>query len=582
MHLTLSDLAELSLLTLAYWLLDLAIRRDAWASLFAGPPRDWISRIAWCFPLCALAWFWHWSDVPEFFSLRLLSLIIAGGLCWKATTKDIDPVFAKPHWGSRITLPLLVAGIWFSPAFVLAAVYLLTHPFRLWEHHSTFPMRVLLAVGSYLVCAGLAPFAMESLFVDSATLFFFVVTIQVSHYLITALAKGWLGPRPYSWVTDNRLHHLAATSYSWGWAKFLPWSVWRRVIAVVRPIEKPMQLAAFSIELFAPLAILHPYVALGFSIAWAGFHLGVFALSGLLFWDWTLANLAIAASIFFLPASVAGHAFGWHSLIACFIFLALFPLRHKLWKPMPLGWWDTPFTQRMHWIAIGESGKRYGVYNNFMCPNERLYGKLHGCFLAPMKGITYHLGEVWKYDLRDAIRSAGPSLERLDKRPRTLRCGAARSKTCGQSHRLPEAFLLGDQCRRAQVGFCRVDCVGSKPPATKCFTGAIWKLFARRRRLSKSNSSTAKSTSTVNRLCGSPTNVSRRSTSTSLVARSTASLSRRPKRSTICCFPLESARSLTCRVLPTASSKGTTESALPTDQPGGEVKTRSRVYGAVD
>ena len=416
MDLSLSDLAELTWLTAAYWLLDLAIRRDGWSKLFGSQARlPVFAQTMWCLPIFALASVWHWSHVPESFSVRLLSIVIAAGLCWKATTKDIDPVFADPCWAERITLPFLVAAIWLSPAFVLAVVYLLTHPFRLWEHHSTFPMRVLLAVAGYLACAGIALCIAPTLFRDSAVFFFFVTTIQISHYLITALAKAWLGPAPSSWVTDNRLHHLVATSYSWGWAKFLPWHVWRRVIGAVKLVEKPMQLAAFSLELFAPIAMVHPYAAIGFSLAWGGFHIGVFALSGLLFWDWTFANIAIAAAIFCLPASVAAHAYGWQSLIACFVFLVVFPLRHKLWKPMPLGWWDTPFTQRMHWIAVGESGTRYGVYNNFMCPNERLYGKLHACFLAPRKGITYHLGEVWKHDLRDAIRDAGPDLEKLQR-----------------------------------------------------------------------------------------------------------------------------------------------------------------------
>lgn len=415
MHLTLSDLAELISLTLVYWVLDVAIRRDGWSRLFSflGGHQQSATQVLWCLPLLALAPFSDWSSIPDPSSVRVLALGIAAGLCWKATTKDIDPVFAQPHWGQRLLLPFIVAGIWLSPACVLAAVYLLTHPFRLWEHHSTFPMRVLLAVAGYLVCAGLASLFEVGLFEDAACLTFFVVTIQISHYLITALAKAWLGPRPYSWVTDNRLHHLTATSYSWGWAKFLPWNVWRRVIGVVRVFEKPMQFAAFSLELFAPLAMLHPLLSIGFSVSWAGFHLGVFALSGLLFWDWTFANLAIAAAVFLLPSSVAMNAFGWQTLIASCLFLVIFPLRHKLWKPMPLGWWDTPLTQRIHWIAVGASGKRYGVYNNFMCPNERLYGKLHACFLAPLKGITYHLGEVWKHELRDAIRDAGADLDKL-------------------------------------------------------------------------------------------------------------------------------------------------------------------------
>jgi hypothetical protein len=171
---------------------------------------------------------------------------------------------------------------------------------------------------------------------------------------------------------------MASSAYSWGRPRFLPWPAWRKAIHALARIEVPLQAAAFILELLSPLAFLNPGSAIGFCLAWAGFHPGVFAVSGLLFWDWILTDLA----------------------------LAVFPLRHKLWKPMPLGWYDSPFTQRIHWRVRGLSGKLYGLYNDFMCPHERLYGKVNGCFLAPCPVITYHLGEVWKPELRDAIRAA--------------------------------------------------------------------------------------------------------------------------------------------------------------------------------
>jgi hypothetical protein len=153
---------------------------------------------------------------------------------------------------------------------------------------------------------------------------------------------------------------------------------------------------------------------MGFCFAWAAFHIGVFALSGLLFWDWILADLALAVFVSLLPPASMGWAFGPGPVFAGLAFMAAFPLRHKLWKPMPLGWYDTPFTQRVHWRVRGVSGKIYGLYNDFMCPHERLYGKVNGCFLAPVPVVTYHLGEVWKPDLRAALAAAGPDLDRLE------------------------------------------------------------------------------------------------------------------------------------------------------------------------
>jgi hypothetical protein len=289
-------------------------------------------------------------------------------------------------------------------------------------------MRLLQALMAHVVLASalipLGPFR------DASALAFFLLSIAVSHYLITALAKCLLGPKWYSWVTENRIHHLAASAYSWGWPRFLPWPAWRKAIHALARIEVPLQAAAFALELLSPLAFLHPNAAIGFCLAWAGFHLGVFAVSGLLFWDWILTDLSLAIFLYALPGTAVAHAsasavpqafgpaapstFGPAALLASLAFMAAFPLRHKLWKPMPLGWYDSPFTQRIHWRVRGISGRLYGLYNDFMCPHERLYGKVNGCFLVPCPVITYHLGEVWKPELRDAIRAAGPDPVRLD------------------------------------------------------------------------------------------------------------------------------------------------------------------------
>ena len=416
MSFSLHDGLELLLLTAGYWLLDLAIHRDGYVHALSrcGVTKRQLSILLLILPVAGLSIFWRWESVPQWEAVRTLGFLISAFLCWKAITKDIDPTVNDDQIIERWQLLTCVIASWFSPAFLLMTTFLLTTPFRLWEHHSTLPMRVLQAVtAGVFLTSGFALSGLE-LFQDTSIVWFFILTIQISHYIITSLAKMWLGPKWYSWVTDNKLHHLAASAYSWGWAKFLPWSTWKRVISVVKILEKPMQLFAFVVEMIAPLALLHPYAGIGFCVGWSAFHLGVFSLSGLLFWDWILTNLCVAVALFVLPNEITSQVFGPVSVLAGLIFMVIFPLRHKLWKPMPLGWWDTPFTQRIHWEAHGESGMVYGVYNNFMCPHERLYGKIHACFLAPVAGFTYHLGEVWKHDLRDAIRDAGPDVERLN------------------------------------------------------------------------------------------------------------------------------------------------------------------------
>ena len=409
-------LMELAILTVGYWLIDVAIHRDKLGQALKRIriTDGHINTITLVGLSIGAGFLWNWSLVPQALHVRTIAAVLTGFLAWKAVTRDVDPVASQPFTLQRLLLGLACTGIVFSPAFLLAGIALLNRPFRMWEHHATFPVRILQATSAWVCLATVSSLLNYPIFSDATTLLFFLVTIQVSHYLITALAKVWLGPKWYSWVTDNKMHHLAASAYSWGWGRFIPWNRWKRFINVLRRIEKPAQLGAFGFELLVPLAFLHPYLAIGFSLCAALFHAGVFAVAGLLFWEWILTNLVIAWTILLLPEPVSSAIFGVDSFVVGTLFMIAFPLRHKLWKPMPLGWWDTPFTQRMHWIAQGASGKQYAVYNDFMCPHERLYGKVHACFMAPLAGFTYHLGEVWKHDLRDAIRNAGPDAERLN------------------------------------------------------------------------------------------------------------------------------------------------------------------------
>ena len=362
--------------------------------------------------------FWSWQLLGDAGEVRWLSAAVAGFLSWNAATRDYDPVAPGPGALARVCLVASAALSAISPAGLLLGAALLSGKFHFWQHHAAFPLRILQALVAWVLVATAAllfygarqPGVPEALL---AGLVLFLTIVLVSHYVITALAKGFLGPRPWSWMLRNRLHYLAASAYSWGWARFVPWPLYRRVIDVVRRGECPLQVLVFSLELLSPLALLDQRLALGFCLAFAGFHVGVCLLSGLLFWDWILTDLALAWFVSRLSPDVAEIAFGSVPCVVGCVVLVVFPLRHRLWTPMPLAWFDSPFTQRVHWVVTGQSGTHYGLYNDFMCPHERVYGKVHGCFAVPHTVLTYHLGQTYKLAVRDALVSAGPNLSKL-------------------------------------------------------------------------------------------------------------------------------------------------------------------------
>lgn len=437
---------SLSLWIAAYAVSDLLLRRGWGGRALAALGLESKRSSAYLCAALALSagWFISWqslvadaADSHWLGPLRWYATLLGAMLAWNASTRDHDPTRGPAQVDLNVLLMLSALLVWVSPVFMVLTVFLLSHTFSFWLHHATFPMRVAQALVSlpiafalHAACStGLGSIGYHSLNPEQfawPALVTFLVILQVSHYFITALAKMFLGPRWHSWVTDNQLHHLAASSYSWGWARFLPWSSWRNVIWGTRKLEKPLQFAAFSLELLSPLALLDQGLAAAFSVGFAAFHLGVFALSGLLFWDWIITDLLLAALLLNWPVAAGSIItgppatdatalanFGWMPLFLGLVVMGLFPLRHKLWKPMPLGWFDTPLAARIHWEAIGKSGKVYELYNNFMCPHERLYGRVNGSFFVPHPVLSYHLGEVWKPEVRKGIVDAGACKDSL-------------------------------------------------------------------------------------------------------------------------------------------------------------------------
>lgn len=410
------SITQLAVLTSGYWLLDVAIRRELLCRLIAPLGRAAGLALA-ALGLLLLTALLRWEHVPQADVVRLLSLGLSLLLTWKVVTMDIDPVSGTSHAGARLLLLGACIGEWWSPAFVLVPLFLLTRPFSQWRHHAILPMRALLITAAFLcvtALGGALPSRARPFVPTAATLLFLLLTLHASHYFSAGLAKLQLGPRWSSWLLENRLHFMAANAYAWGWLRFLPWPLWRRVIKAIAVTEQPLLAATLAIEVLAPLALLSPRAALIACACWSAFNLGVFLMCGLCFWDWVGANLLLALAVLLLPAASLSALFGWQAVVACAAFIALFPLRHRLWDPIPLAWWETPLTGRMHWLAHGASGATYEVYNDFMCPNERLYGTVHALFMAPLPLLTYELGIVWDAAHRDAVCAAGPDRQRLD------------------------------------------------------------------------------------------------------------------------------------------------------------------------
>lgn len=398
--------AEVLALLFVYWLSDLTFRRQGYARLLQhlGASSKFAS-LTLAVLTAVLSLMVPWPAALG--ELAVFGALHASMMAWKSSTDDIDLGLGEAWWTERALLAASGVGAWFSPIWIPLQLHVTAHPFSGWKHHGSLPLRILQLT---FVCAVLGSLGLVSNIAAFLVALFMMIG---SHYVPTAIAKSLLGPHWYSWMLDNRLFHVAASSYRWGWARFIPERYWRWVLFTFRRFNRPMQIAAWVAEAASPLMLLHPNVAIGLCGMLAIFHLAVFASTGILFWEWTVSNLLVVGLVTTTSHEVLDLSFGVLPWVLSILLMIALPLRGKLWDPNPLGWWDTPLTQRVSWRVVGESGKIYGLHNDFMCPHERNYGRVQGCFMIDEIVFTYHLGEVWRVDLRDDIRSLREHPERL-------------------------------------------------------------------------------------------------------------------------------------------------------------------------
>jgi hypothetical protein len=387
----------------AYWIIDSLIRRQRWlrrlpmaASVTRSP------RFVLLFALgAAAAPFTGWTAIEGHGALRPLVLILVAMLTWKHVTQDADVATRERLGFERLMLALLAFAIARWPSFLLPWLYLTLHAFGGYQHHGTLPLRLLnlfaallagLVAPLVLVTGDAAPRVVGDAFL------FVVLVVHASHYVVPAIGKMRLGRRPWSWAVENRLHHVAASAYSWGFARFLAPATATRILRAMKPFDRPLQFATLAIEGGAIVALLAPELLMAEALSLCFMHLSIFLSTGILFWEWIVVNGALIDAVTRLAPEDVALVFGPWSVAAGLALVALLPLRGRLWKPVKLAWWDTPFTQRVHWDVVGRSGRVYGLYNDFMCPHERLFGRVHGYAAVDAPILTYHLGQVYPHD----------------------------------------------------------------------------------------------------------------------------------------------------------------------------------------
>lgn len=371
----------------------------------------------WSIPLSLLlgsviAYPWiHWEGLDATLQLRNFVVFLSGIVTWKAVTEDIDLATGQKLFKERLMMLFSLVGTFFYPGFLFPLFFIGIICLKGWYHHQVMVWRVLEVFLAYLFAVVIVNIIYRLLNspVDQMTLaspFFLFLCMIASHYVGPGIKKMKLGKSWYSWAMDNHLHYLAASAYLWGWQRDQKAENRTKMIFLLKKTERILQFGALGFEFGWLLSGFNSTFTVILCCLGVVFHLLVFISSGIFFWQSIGVLGALTSVVLKLPSEMVSQLFNWQNGLLLAAILLLFPLRNKLWELNSLAWWDTPYIGRVHWEVIGESGKDYGLYNNFMTPHERFFGRHYSQFLVADKNFHRHLGEVFDLDLRDAIVSS--------------------------------------------------------------------------------------------------------------------------------------------------------------------------------
>ena len=339
-----------------------------------------------------------WGSLENHPEAKYVILALNGLLTWRAVTQDIDLVNNAALWWPRVVVLVSAFGAAIDPAFIIISLFTGFHFLRSYYHHQHMLFRVLLASLSVLglseivarlpVAPGSGEWDITSFWL-SACLF-----VVASHYTTPGVGKLCLASTSFGWVKHNKLSNIAVGAYVWGWARWIREPLFLNAIKQIKRGETFFQAATIIVELSAFFILVNAATSTAFLIGFIAFHSAVFLLTGILFWQ----NISVSALIllvsFVLPADTVAKSFGLVHFLGSLPLFVLIQIRQFIWITPKLSWWDTPLYQKMRFQVRGVSGQLYGLYNNFLCPDERVFGQTYGKCFHSSRPLTSHIGET--------------------------------------------------------------------------------------------------------------------------------------------------------------------------------------------
>ena len=238
-----------------------------------------------------------------------------------------------------------------------------------------------------------------------------MLSILSSWYLKAGIAKYQI-----DWPNSNNLYNMLAAAVDTGWLHTWNPEWLRQVGAFVDEYHVALQYGGLIVEILLPLLLLlHRRVALVCLAGFISFHVLVYALSGIFFWQWIVMELIIAG-VLIIDSSYAARLFTRENLAIYWALLLINPLFIQVTK---LAWLDCGYVNSYTFYLMNDRGDEQRLDSSFFAPYDVGFAKNRFYYLREEKHLARTLGQCYDPNLVTLVatwptRAATQNRQRTD------------------------------------------------------------------------------------------------------------------------------------------------------------------------
>ena len=328
---------------------------------------------------------WEHTCGPQ---IRAFTLLITALVIWRNATYGYNYFFDVAFHLDRVLLiGIFILSFW-RPVFlvlVLPLVFFIQGQLSI-NTISYSPAELSIPIKLIAAFCTLIPF---TLFLKRRfdPVFIWLATVVVmSHYWTPAYSKFLI-----NWHEFGEIHNMLAASYAGGWLDFLDTESISSILKNISRFDKLAMIFTLVFETAVVFALLNRWLAILLLILASVFHIVVFVMSGIWFWQWLLIDLAF---VYFLliksdKINYESPTLPIYTRIIATILIALSPF----WMGAArLGWHDSPVSYIYQLRAVNAENNITVLTPTYFTPYEYPFALNSLRFLSQSKTLDISWG----------------------------------------------------------------------------------------------------------------------------------------------------------------------------------------------